>query len=87
MTFDKHNGRCLISGLDPIRQEKANDPMKLLLLQAITAATGAAVVDTPKIPQMPDDAQDRDRCDRAAVVTAAGALGPSPRHDFYHDEP
>jgi hypothetical protein len=61
--------------------------MKLLLLQAITAATGAAVVGAPKIPQMPDDAQDHDRYDRAAVVTAAAARDPSPHHDLWHDHP
>jgi hypothetical protein len=59
MTFAR-NGRWLISGFDPISQGRVNHPMKLLLLQAITAATGAAVVAAPKIGQMPDDARNHD---------------------------
>jgi hypothetical protein len=57
-----------------------NHSMKRSLLQAITATTGEAVVGAPKIPQMTDDAQDHDRCDWAAVLTAAAALGPSAQY-------
>ncbi|MDT5362560.1 MAG: hypothetical protein QOC69_4322 [Mycobacterium sp.] len=60
------------------RQGKMNHPMKHLLLQAITTATGAAAVGAPKDPQMPDDAQDHDHWDWAAMLIAAAALG-SPR--------
>jgi hypothetical protein len=56
--------------------------MELLLLQAIAAAPDAVVAGAPKIPQMTDDAQDHDQCGWAAVLTAAAARGPSPRHDL-----
>jgi uncharacterized protein YbjT (DUF2867 family) len=55
-------------------------PMKLRLLQAITAGPGAIVVGAPKIPQMTGDVQDHDRCDWAAVLAAAAALGSSAQY-------
>jgi hypothetical protein len=41
----------------------------------------------PRLPQLPDDAQDHDRSDRAAVSTAAAAPGPSPHHHVWHAHP
>jgi len=41
----------------------------------------------PRLAQLPDDAQENDRCDRAAVSTAAAAPGPSPHHDVWHAHP
>jgi hypothetical protein len=75
-------GDGLFQDLTQPRQGKISDPMELLLLQAIAAAPDAVVAGAPKIPQMTDDAQDHDQCGWAAVLTAAAALGPSPRHDL-----
>jgi hypothetical protein len=41
----------------------------------------------PRLPQLPDDAQDHDPCHWAAVSTAAAAPGPSPHHDVRHAHP
>jgi hypothetical protein len=42
---------------------------------------------SPRLPQLPDDAQDHDHGDRAAVSTAAAAPGPYPHHDVWHAHP
>jgi hypothetical protein len=38
----------------------------------------------PILPQLPDDAKEYDRCDRAAVSPTTVAPGPSPHHDVWH---
>ena len=41
----------------------------------------------PILPQLPDDAKENDRCDRAAVSPAAAAPGPPPHHGVWHADP
>ena len=41
----------------------------------------------PILPQLPADAKENDRCDRAAVSPTAAVPGPSPHHGVWHAHP
>jgi hypothetical protein len=63
--------------------------MTISIMSRENPATGvSACLDRhrPRLPQLPDDAHDHKRGDRAAVSTAA-ARGPSPHHHVWHAHP